>query len=75
MSEVPLYPWRSSRFTPKYCSFIGVRTETGAVFAWHLTERETFQLTTLWSESTIIGMIRWTGLAPWELEFRRRCSV
>jgi len=26
-------------------------------------------LTTYWSESTIIVMIRWTGLAPWEFEF------
>jgi len=26
-------------------------------------------LTTYWSESTIIVMIKWTGLAPWEFEF------
>ena len=26
-------------------------------------------LATYWSESTIIVMIKWTGLAPWEFEF------
>ena len=34
-----------------------------------LPQRETSLSTTYWSESTIIVMIRWTGLAPWELEF------
>jgi len=32
-------------------------------------ERASSLLTTYWSESTIIVMIRWTGLAPWEFEF------
>ena len=39
-------------------------------------ERETSLLTTYWSESTfIIVMIRWTGLAPWQLEFPFPCSL
>ena len=36
------------------------------------SKRESSLLTTYWSESTfIIVMIRWTGLAPWEINTLR----
>ena len=53
-----------------------VHSPSSARHAARTCKIETSLLTTYWSESTfIIVMIRWTGLAPWQLEFPFPCSL